>query len=149
LDALKSLGAPGGTRLSARTYAAAYGVSGAQSTGTTAFTGIGLIRFNPNHYFPTLDGGSTKRIKFKAYLESTNGLTAQIRLYDLTSASVVTSSTLSTSSATPVLLSSVDISGNLAAGAEHDYEVQIALVGSPTAGDQATCKMAQLEVTYV
>jgi hypothetical protein len=148
-DAIKSLSAPGGTRLSTMTYAAAYGVSGAQTAGSTSFAGVGLIRFNPNHYFPAIDGGATKRIKFKAYLESTGGLTSEIRLYDLTGASVVASSTLSTASSTPVLLASVDISGNLAAAVEHDYEVQIRMTGSPTSGDRVTCKMAQLEVTYV
>lgn len=149
LDAIKALLAPGGTRLSGSTYAAAYGVSGVQSTGSTVFTGVGMIRFNPSHFWPAIDGSSSRRIKFRAYLESTGGLTAEVRLYNITSSAVVASSTLTTASATPVLLTSVDITGNLTAGVEHDYEVQIRLTGSPSDSDRAICKMAQLEVTYV
>lgn len=129
------------------------GVTGVKTTnsGSADWEGIGCITFDPSDLF---DGNNdlTRTILFQAVLEASPGVTAAIRLYNLTTGAVVTSSTLNTSSNTPTTVSGTLIVGsspNLP-NSEQIYEIQLQISSpsSPTVSDQAICKSASILVNW-
>lgn len=109
-------------------------VASTEDTDQTGFVTIGATYVDLGD-FPNLNG-----VTWRAIIETTNASdAAEIRLFNVTTASVVASSTLSTTSITPVLVSSAV---TLAAGANL-YEAQLRLqtTGAP---NRAACKQAQL-----
>lgn len=114
-------------------------VAAIESAENTGFTTIGSTIITPEDYVNT--SGTT----WEAILETTSGAdAAEIRLFNVTTASVVAGSVLSTASLTPVLVSA---SVTLAAG-QNLYEAQLRLqtTGAP---NRATCKQAQLIIQWM
>lgn len=128
-------------------------VTGVKTTnsGSVDWEGIGCITFDPSDLF---DGNNdlTRTILFQAVLEASPGVTTSIRLYNLNTGAVVTSSTLNSSSATPATVSGTLIVGsspNLP-NSEQIYEVQLQISSpsSPVNTDQAICKSASIIVNW-
>lgn len=114
-------------------------VAAAEDTDLTGFVSIGSTVINPADY------PNTTSVLWQAIIETTLGADpAEIRLYNVTTAAVVGSSTLSTASLTPVVVSA---NVTLAAGANL-YEAQLRLqtTGSP---NRATCKQAQIIINWM
>lgn len=110
-------------------------VASAESTDQLGFVAIGATAIDPSDY-PNLSN-----VIWQALIETSNAAdSAEIRLFNVTTASVVASTTLSTTSLTPVL---VQFSGVTLASGVNIYEAQLRLTttGSP---NRATCKQAQL-----
>jgi len=109
-------------------------VASLEVTDQTGFAAIGAAYLDPADY-PNLIG-----VSWRAVIETTDGAdAAEIRLYNITTSSVVASSTLSTAALIPTVVSSAI---TLATG-PNLYEAQLRLqtTGSP---NLATCKQAQL-----
>lgn len=116
-------------------------VSGVESTDQTGFVSVGLAPLDLSNFV------NIQSITLQVVLETTNVADpAEIRLFNLTTAAVVASSTLQSTSLTPELLTA-DVTASLAAGANL-YEAQLRLVntGSP---NRASCKQAQLLIDWV
>jgi len=134
------------------------GVTGSQSnsgTGSNTYKGIGCIVFDPSVIAAGAgSSGFTRTIKFRAVLEGTPGVTAQVKLFNVDDAEDVTGTALSVASTTPSRLISGTLTVGGAAGniknALRTYEVQLQVfTPNPAgAGDGCTCKLAQLEVLY-
>lgn len=110
-------------------------VASAESTDQLGFVAIGATAIDPADY-PNLSN-----VIWQALIETSNAAdAAEIRLFNVTTASVVASTTLSTTSLTPVL---VQFSGVTLATGVNIYEAQLRLTttGAP---NRATCKQAQL-----
>ena len=119
------------------------GLAGVDSTNSSFFKVIGEFEFDPSVLQP-VNGGS-RTMKFQAILETTSPL-ATVRLYNYTAAAVVAGSTLTTSSTTPVILTSADISSNLS-GSSALYQVQINM-SAGLVSDLVTCGMAKLIIEW-
>lgn len=116
-------------------------VSGVESTDQTGFVSIGLAYLDLGSFL------NIQTITFQAVLETTDVAdAAEIRLFNITTAAVVASSTLQSTSLTPALVTA-DLTSSLAVGANL-YEAQLRLVstGSP---NRASCKQAQLLIDWV
>lgn len=114
-------------------------VAATESTDQTGFVTIGSTIITPADY------PNTSSVVWEAILETTSGAdAAEIRLFNVTTATQVAGSVLSTTSLTPVLVTS---SISLAAGANL-YEAQIRLMttGFP---NRATCKQAQIIINWL
>lgn len=118
-------------------------VSGAQQVGVSTFTGIGAVIFDPSVVF----GGLGTTVKLDMLVEGTSGVTAQIRLFNVTDGYAVAGTTLSTSANTPTELSAVLSIGTAIPNSKKTYEIQlrISAPGSPGALDRAVCKYATFE----
>lgn len=113
---------------------------GVEDTDLTGFSAVGATVVDPAD-FPNSGGTAT----WQAIIETTDMAdAAEIQLFNLTTASIVAGSVLSTTSLTPVL---VTAAVTLAAGANL-YEAQLRLVttGAP---NRATCKQAQLLINTI
>lgn len=119
------------------------GLSGIGTTNSSFFTVVGELEFNPT-ILQSADVGS-RTIKFQVILETTSPL-ATVRLYNFTTAAEVTGSVLTTSSSTPVILTSSDISNNLSASSAL-YQVQISMA-TGLVTDRVTCGMAKLLIEW-
>lgn len=119
------------------------GLSGIGTTDSTFFTVIGEFEFDPS--ILQTAGAGTRTIKFQVILETTSPL-ATIKLYNFTTTAEVTGSTLTTSSTTPVILTSSNITSNLSVSSAL-YQVQISMA-SGTPSDRVTCGMAKLLVEW-
>lgn len=114
-------------------------VAGLQDTDQTGFVIVGAATINTGDYPNTLT------TTWQALIETTNVADgAEIRLFNVTTFSVVAGSVLSTTNVTPTL---VTASITLAAGS-NIYEAQLRLqgVGSP---DRATCRQAQILINWL
>ena len=94
-----------------------------------------------NEFDKSIIPAGTLTIKLQVLLETTSPL-ATAKLYNYTAVADVTSSTVTTSSTTPVLLTSSDLYSNLSAGSAI-YQVQFSMA-SGSVSDQVTCSMARL-----
>lgn len=125
--------------------------NGQWSVGVTAFTGIGVVSFDPSALFST-NGKITRSISFTAVLEASSGVTAQIQLFNITAGSAVTGSLLSTSNNAPSIVSgvlTVGSSPNLVNSLQvYEVQLRISLPTNPAVTDRAICKMANLQVTW-
>jgi len=115
-------------------------LNGSFPVSDTTFTVIGATNFDKS----ILPSG-TRTIKLQVLLETTSPL-ATAQLYNYTAVAVVTSSTLTTTSLTPVLLTTGDLSSNLASGAAI-YQIQVKM-NAGGVSDKVTCTMARLVVTW-
>lgn len=113
------------------------------NTGSTTFVNAGTLEFNPSALTPA---ATSKTITLRAYAHTT-GPQMTIQLFNLTAASVVTGSTLTTTSTVPVLLTTGDLTANLSAGLA-TYQVQILIASGGTASDQVSLDAASLKVTW-
>jgi hypothetical protein len=125
--------------------------TGVQSSGIATFTGIGTIVFDPSSIFST-NGKITRSISFQAVLEVSASVTGEIQLYNISTGAVVTGSLLSSSTASPTLLTgtlTIGASPNLP-NSQQIYEVQIRISspGSPSVSDRVVCKNAQIIVVW-
>lgn len=114
-------------------------VAATEDTNLTGFSTIGSTAINPSDY------PNTTLTTWQAILETTlSADAAEIRLFNVTTSLVVTGSVLSTTSLTPVLVSSTI---TLASGL-NIYEAQLRLqtTGDP---DRATCKQAQVIINWL
>lgn len=114
-------------------------VAASEDTDQTGFVSIGSTVIAPEDY------PNTTSVLWQAIIETTLGADqAEIRLYNVTTASVVGSSTLSTANLTPTPVSATV---SLAAGV-NVYEAQLRLqtTGTP---NRATCKQAQLIINWM
>jgi len=109
-------------------------VASTEDTDLVGFTAIGATYLDPAN-FPNLVG-----VTWQAIIETTNAAdAAEIRLYNVTDALVVGSSTLSTVALIPTLVSAAI---TLAAGAKlYEAQLRLATTGTP---NRATCKQAQI-----
>jgi hypothetical protein len=109
-------------------------VGGLEDTDLTGFVSIGTTVLNPSQFF------NISTATWQAIIETTTAAdAAEIRLFNVTTLSVVGGSTLSTTATTPTLVSAAI---PLAAG-QNIYEAQLRLTttGAP---NRATCKQAQI-----
>lgn len=109
-------------------------IAGLASASTSSFTVVGRFQLDASAFPP----GTS--FAFQAILEATPGQTAELRLYNVTDAGAISGSTLSTSNATPTLVS---VSVSLPAGSKM-YEAQLRLSSAPAAADRATCTRAEI-----
>lgn len=127
------------------------GITGIQGTNLTTFTSIGSISFNPASLF----SGNTKIIRsitFQSICQTSPSTTMEIRLYNLTTGLAITDSILSTSSNSPIILTSpvltipTDLLNSLCL-----YHIQIRLTfpSTPSNDDRALCHSANIIVDYV
>ena len=119
------------------------GLSGIGTTNSTFFTVVGEFEFDPSVLQPA--NGGSRIAKFQVILETTAPL-ATIRLYNYTTVAAVTGSTLTTTSTTPVILTTGDILANLSAGSAL-YQVQISMA-TGLVSDRVTCGMAKLVIEW-
>lgn len=114
-------------------------LAGIGSTDQTSFVSVGAVALNPDEY-PNLQYSL-----WSVILETTNvSDSAEIRLFNLTTASLVASSILTTTSTSPIHVFSPI---NLASGL-NVYEAQLRLTGAG-APDRATCKQAVILLSGV
>jgi hypothetical protein len=123
-----------------------YGVAGTYSNNSSTPAAIGALQFNFDNYI--LEG--LDNIKLEVILETTNAAeTATVQLYNVNTASYLTSVTTTNTVAT--FLQSVDIKSALSAGSTSGspfvYEIHLSLIGA-TGTNTAICKMARLTMTY-
>lgn len=126
-------------------------LTGVQTADSSIFSGLGAREIDPSAIF----NGNSKislTVEFRALVEATPGVTAEVRLYNLDTGSAVTGSTLSTSSNSPDLLTAiltVGVAPNLVNGSQN-YELQLRMSapGSPGVTDRAICKMAEIIFNY-
>lgn len=114
-------------------------VGGVEDTDQTGFVAIGTTVIDTGDFI------NIDTVTWEAVLETTDGGDpAEIRLFNVTTASVVAGSILSTTSLTPVLVSSTI---TLASG-QNLYEAQLRLTttGAP---NRATCKQAQVVIDWL
>lgn len=117
----------------------------ANTTNTDSNTFIAAATFNFNKATIPPANGATRTMKVRVLAQTTSPLMS-IRLYNVTTATVVTGGDLSTSSTTPVELITGDLTANLSNSAAY-YEVQIKMAaGSPT--DRVILGYAALEVEW-
>src|SRR5690606_25765446 len=108
-----------------------------QSANTIGFEVISAFEFDKGNY------PSIASVTFRSILNTTNALDpAEIRIFNVTTASVVSSSVLSTSSTTSALVSS-NITADMADGS-NIYEVQLRLQSTTSGSPEAFCKRAEL-----
>ena len=126
-------------------------LTGVQTADSSVFTGLGARELDPSSLF---SGNSkiTLTVQFRALVEATTGVTAEIRLYNLDTGTAVSGSTLTTSSNSPDLLTAaltVGSAPNLV-NSSQNYELQlrISAPGSPAPTDRAICKMAEIVFNY-
>ncbi len=129
-----------------------YGISsGTESLSTNTFTAIGTISFDPSSLFAG-DDEIVRLITFEAIVESTSGVTAEIRLYNITDGVTVTGSTLSSSANSPTKISAiltVGSSPNLVNGSRlYEAQFRISSPSGPAITDRANCKLSQLSVSW-
>jgi hypothetical protein len=120
-----------------------YPFAGITSTNSTTFVSAGTFEFDPTA-IKAAQSGLTTVLRVVA---ETTGPVMTIQLYNLTTASVVTGSTLTTSSTTPVSLQTGDLTSNLASSLDV-YQVQIEMAGGGGPSDEVTLDMATLKVTW-
>lgn len=113
-------------------------VAAVEDTDQTGFTAVGSTALNPSDYLNTFT------TTWQAIVETTNVLdAAEIRLYNVTTAAVVASSTLSSASLTPTL---VTASITLAAGLNiYEAQLRCQTTGAP---NRATVKQAQIIISW-
>ncbi|MFZ4399416.1 MAG: hypothetical protein ACOYO1_05220 [Bacteroidales bacterium] len=109
-------------------------VAASSSTSNTVWTAIGGGVFDPSI-------GTSTNFNFRVLLSSTSGLTANIRLYNLSDAIEVC--TMTTTAATPTLLSYNITVGASFPNSSKNYSVQIKL-SSGSSPDFATCLWAEV-----
>ena len=126
-------------------------LTGVQTADSSIFSGLGARELDPSSLF----SGNSKislTVEFRALVETTTGVTAEIRLYNLDTGSAVTGSTLTTSNNYPTLLSStltVGTAPNLVNGSQnYELQLRISSPGSPGVTDRAICKMAEVIFNY-
>lgn len=119
------------------------------STSETTYQTMGSVSFDLTKLSLAPSGG-TRTIKLHASVQTT-GTTAEIILYNLTSGSTVSllqsATMLSTSSTSPVLLVSQDLSSLLTNGLGQ-YEVRMRQSSSSSSSDQVICQMCKLNVEW-
>jgi hypothetical protein len=129
------------------------GFAGTVSTQETAGGGqvIGCFSFNPSGYAPA-SASVQREIRFRAILEATSGMTAQLILYNRSAAAAVTGGTLSAADPGPkdVLSSALSVGASpLLPDTTQLYELRLRISsGSPGPSDFAICKGAALEIHY-
>jgi hypothetical protein len=126
-------------------------LTGVQTADSSVFAGLGAREIDPSAIF----SGNSKinlTVEFRALVEATTGVTAEIRLYNLDTGSAVSGSTLTTSSNSPDLLTAVLTVGSapdLVNGSQnYELQLRISAPGSPGASDRAICKMAEIVFNY-
>ena len=124
-------------------------LSAVVSVSDTVFTNIGAVNMDVSKLSPAQDNG-TRTIKLKALVQ-TNGTTAEIILYNLTTGTTISlnqpSISLTASSTSPYLLESQDLSQLLTNGPAQ-YEARIRQTTSNGTTDQVICQMCKLEVEW-
>lgn len=120
-------------------------VSGAQQVNVSTFTGIGAIVFDPS----VVVGGGITSTELDMLVEGTAGVTAEIRLYNITDGVPISGTTLDTSANSPTELSVTLNVGTDIPNSKKIYEVQlrISAPGSPGVNDRAICKFAAFQVS--
>lgn len=116
-------------------------VGGVESTDQTSFVTVGTTHLDLDNFV------NIQEISFQAVIETTNAAdAAEVRLFNVTTATVVASSTLQSTSLTPELVTA-DITGNLASGSNiYEAQLRLASTGAP---NRATCKQAQILIDWV
>jgi hypothetical protein len=120
-----------------------YPFPGQTNTASTTFVTAATFEFDPT----TLTAAKGTRTITLRVIAETTGPQMTIQLYNYTSASVVTGTTLTTTSTTPVTLTTGDISANLTNGLA-TYQIQIAMASGGTGSDRVTLNMGKLTVTW-
>lgn len=126
-------------------------VAGRQAIYTSIFEDIGAMEFNlsgPNSMVPS--GSISFTAYFQPIVEVTPlGAIAEIRLYNVTTNTPVSNTTMTATSQTPTALKSVNLNGSLASSGTNVYTTQMRLQSaSPGQGYSAICKGAKLFVTW-
>ncbi|HSY75583.1 MAG TPA: hypothetical protein VK890_01925, partial [Bacteroidia bacterium] len=126
-------------------YLVVYPFASSQSnTNSTTFVSAASFEFDPT---AITAANGTRTITMRIIAHTTTPLMS-IQLYNLTTAAVVTGSTLTTSSTTPVTLTTADLTANLTNGLA-SYQVQIMMAGGGTGADRVTLDMAILKVVWL
>lgn len=124
-------------------------VAGEQQYAGTTFVGVGTVIFDPTAIFAG-DVNIARTVMLELLAEATAGVTAEIRLFNVTDGSPVAGTTLSTSANAPTELSHALVIGTDIPNAKKIYEIQlrISAPGSPGVNDRAILKFASLQVTW-
>lgn len=126
-------------------------LTGVQTADSSVFAGLGARELDPSAIFSG-NSAITLSVEFRALVEATTGVTAEIRLYNLDTGTAVSGSTLTTSSNSPDLLTAVLTVGSapdLVSGPQnYELQLRISAPGSPGATDRAICKMAEIIFNY-
>jgi len=120
-----------------------YPFPGQTNTASTTFVTAATFEFDPT---TITAANGTRTIKLRVIVETT-GPQMTLQLFNVTSASVVSGSTITTSSTVPTLLVTGDISANLTNGAAV-YQVQILMASGGSPSDRVTLDMATLRVDW-
>jgi hypothetical protein len=118
-------------------------VAAQKETDQTGWVVIGARQFDPSQFDFE---GLTATFTFGAILCATSGMTAQVRLYNVTDGTVVESSVLSTTALVSTALSvELEVPGDLPNSLKL-YEAQLRIsAGTPVPSDRAICLYAGLE----
>lgn len=120
-----------------------YPFPGQTNTSSTTFVTAGTFEFDPT---AITAANGTRTIVLRVVAETT-APQMTIQLFNITAASVVTGSTLTTTATTPTLLTTGDLTSNLTNGAAI-YQVQIEMASGGTNSDRVTLDMATLQVLW-
>ena len=126
-----------------------YGVAGVQEVDSNVSTGVGCIILDPS-ILPGDAGGITRTIVFETVISATVGMTAEVRLWNITDGALVTGTTMTTALNNPTEATSATlvVPTQLPNG-KRIYEVQLRIsAGTPVPGNRAICSMARLSVGW-
>lgn len=124
-------------------------VSNVTQIDSATFTSIGTLIFDPSTIF---DGNDkiTRTIQLKTLLHASTGVTTEIKLYNVTLAADVTSTTSSSTDTSPTeYISTLTVGGNIAnSAAIYELQLRISFPVIPSPGDYAFCSFGSVVVTY-
>lgn len=124
-------------------------VSAVTTVSDTTYRTIGSVSMDLSKLAPAADGG-TRTITLKASVQTT-GTTAELILYNLNTGTTInllsSAIMLSTSSTSPVVLASQDLSSLLTNGLAQ-YEVRMRQTAANSDSDQVICQMCKLDIEW-
>jgi hypothetical protein len=120
-----------------------YPFVGINQTNSTTFVNAAFFEFDPT----TLTAANGTRAITLRVIAETTGPQITVQLFNYTTATVVTGSTLTTTSGVPVTLFTGDLTANLTNGPA-TYIVQIEMAGGGGSTDRITLDMATIKVTW-
>ena len=125
------------------------GVSGLQSVDSSSYQSIGNFIFDPSALYDGNDN-ITRTVTFRGLIYGSTGVTASVRLYNLTDGGAVTGTELTSSDSSPDEVTASLVVGVALPNSSKLYEVQLKISAplSPSPGDFAFCSWGGLIVNF-
>lgn len=127
------------------------GFVGSTSVNTNSFESIGSLSLDPSALFAG-NNKITRTFLFKAIVEVSSGVTCEIRLYNLNAGSAVTSSTLTSSTTSPTVVSAaltIGAAPNLVNSSQlYEIQFRVSAPTDPGLSDIAICRQAGIDVMW-